>query len=269
MRLRGKSFKGKWTLGAWAEGHILSALNSTASLRALRYGKSEAIEPGAAGRGDASPSTVGKRPDFLLFSKDRFGRLRRIYGSAVLKRLPHLPDEAIRPIVRAAILGIEAEASIWEGRKMPDYGRSWDVGNGKRKPVRDLKSWIAPTLIVKDEDLQPLRAWTRAFSKPIYIVHLFLDLAFVLSFARFAEFIRNRTAVAVNQDFGDSTKRIYKVFYGLANEFGQFTKRGTVRAFKYQTPGGKFKSDLYFAGGRLKISTRVVQEWSSLLRGRR
>ena len=39
-RFRGENFKGKWSLGSWAEQKIIRAINSSDSLRAVSYGKS-------------------------------------------------------------------------------------------------------------------------------------------------------------------------------------------------------------------------------------
>lgn len=39
-RFRGDNFKGKWSLGSWAEQKIISSINNSELFRAVPYGKS-------------------------------------------------------------------------------------------------------------------------------------------------------------------------------------------------------------------------------------
>ncbi len=268
-RFRGKDFEGKWSIGAWAENHIIAAINGSHEFRVLQYGRSEV---GPAERSaqvvhrDTFQATesIGKRPDLLLFDGPTYDSLYEEYDN-VLENLVFLPEDDAEPIVRAAIAAIEAESSVWEGKKMPHFGRGWDRGAGKRKPLRELKSWQAPTVIVKKEDLDPLLAWQAAYGgKPIYIVHLFYDLAYMMRLEKIVELIRNGTVPEEIQDYGEAPKPIYKTYAGLAQEFGIFTELPQVTPFIYQTVGGKFKSDLYFSGGKLDLSNEAVLAWHSL-----
>jgi hypothetical protein len=127
-----------------------------------------------------------------------------------------------------------------------------------------VKSWTAPTVIVKDEDLQPLVDWQNYYQKPIYIVHLFYDMALMLNFSKLREYISEGVVKGEIFDYGKASKTIYKTFYGLAGEFGKFTELAEIIPFVSQTNGGKFEADLYFEGGEIKINQATISEWLSL-----
>lgn len=268
-RFRGENFQGKWSLGSWAEKHIISAINATEELRATPYGKSEvgpsdtkAIGPYWTEYKDREE--YGKRPDILVFERTVFEKHQSAGFRLIREELPNYSERDIHEIVSSALLGVESEASIWQGEKMPHYGRSWWNRTGKSKPVRELKKWTAPTVIVKDEDLHPLIDWKSAYKKPIYVVHLFYDMAFMLNFDKLLEYIADGTVKAEEYDYGKAKKTIYKTYYGLAKEFGQFTELAEVAPFVSQTNGGKFEADLYFDGGKLELSQGTIEEWLAL-----
>lgn len=268
-RFRGENFQGKWSLGTWAEKHILSAINETEEFMAVPYGKSEV------GPSDSAAiltywtqykqrEEYGKRPDILVFERHVYEKHQNTGLNAIRENLPNQSEREIQEIVRSALLGIEAEASIWQGDRMPHFGRDWWHSTGRSKPLRDIQKWTAPTVIVKDEDLQPLINWQSHYEKPIYVVHLFYDMAFMLNFSKLREYIAEGIVRPEVYDYGKAKKTIYKTFYGLAKEFGQFTELAEVVPFVSQTIGGKFEADLYFDGGKLQLAPSTMAEWLSL-----
>lgn len=184
--------------------------------------------------------------------------------SSLLNNLPDNLESDIQEIVESALLGIESEASIWQGEKMKHFGRNWSEKIGNLKALSEVKTWTAPTVIVKDEDLQPLVDWQNYYQKPIYIVHLFYDMALMLDFSKLREYITDGTVKGEIFDYGKASKTIYKTFYGLATEFGKFTELAEIIPFVSQTNGGKFEADLYFEGGEIDISQDTIQEWISI-----
>ena len=268
-RFRGDNFKGKWSLGSWAEQKIISAINNSDSLRAVSYGKSGVSSArNLQERKDywnlhKERESFGKRPDILVFERSVFENLSSKY-STFLNNLPDNLESDVQEIVESSLLAIESEASIWQGEKMKHYGRNWSEKTGNLKPLREVKSWTAPTVIVKDEDLQPLVDWQNYYQKPIYIVHLFYDMALMLNFSKLREYIAEGTVKGEIFDYGKASKTIYKTFYGLATEFGKFTELAEIIPFVSQTNGGKFEADLYFEGGEIVISQDTIQEWISI-----
>jgi hypothetical protein len=268
-RFRGDNFKGKWSLGSWAEQKIISAINNSDSLRAVSYGKSGVSsarnlqERQEYWNLHKERESFGKRPDVLVFEKNVYENLAAKY-SAILNNLPDNLESAIQEIVESALLAIESEASIWQGEKMKHFGRNWSQKTGNLKPLSEVKSWTAPTVIVKDEDLQPLIDWQNYYQKPIYIVHLFYDMAMMLNFSKLLEYISDGTVKGEIFDYGKASKTIYKTFYGLADEFGKFTELAEIIPFVSQTNGGKFEADLYFEGGEIEINQATIHEWLSL-----
>lgn len=270
-RFRGENFKGKWSLGAWAEQKIIAAINASEQFRAVSYGKSGVSA--AKSKEEIrhywnlhkERESFGKRPDVLVFEREIFDDLIKDEKNAELfEDLAGNVESGIQEIVNASLLGIESEASIWQGEKMKHFGRNWSEKTGGLKPLNLVKNWTAPTVIVKDEDLQPLVAWQNYYRKPIYIVHLFYDMALMLDFSKLREYIAEGVVKAEVFDYGKASKIIYKTFYGLAAEFGKFTELAEIVPFVSQTGGGKFEADLYFKGGEIEISRDTIREWLSV-----
>jgi len=270
-RFRGENFKGKWSLGSWAEQKIISAINASEYFRAVPYGKSGVST--AKNKDEIRDywnlhkerESFGKRPDVLVFAKETYDELEKDEINAELfKNLSGNLETDIEKIVNASLLGIESEASIWQGEKMKHFGRNWSEKTGGLKPLNEVKTWTAPTVIVKDEDLQPLVDWQDYYQKPIYIVHLFYDMALMLNFSKLREYIAEGVVKGEIFDYGKASKTIYKTFYGLATEFGKFTELAEIIPFFSQTNGGKFEADLYFEGGEIVISQDTIQEWISI-----
>ncbi len=270
-RFRGENFKGKWSLGFWAEQHIISAINGSGEFRAVPYGKSgvstakDLKEKQAYWDLHKERESFGKRPDLLVFEREVYENLtENPKTQTLLDNLPNNLESDIQKIIEKSLFGIESEASIWQGEKMNHYGRNWFEKTGKLKPLSEIKTWTAPTVIVKDEDLQPLIDWQSYYEKPIYIVHLFYDMAFMLDFSKLREYIETGIVKGEEFNYGQASKIIYKTFYGLATEFGKFTELAEIIPFVSQTSGGKFEADLYFEGGKIDINQATIEEWNLL-----
>jgi hypothetical protein len=119
-RFRGDNFKGKWSLGSWAEQKIISAINNSDSLRAVAYGKSGVSsaknlkERQEYWNLHKERESFGKRPDVLVFKRNIFENLLFKYPS-ILDNLPDNLERDIKEIVESSLLAIESEASIWQG----------------------------------------------------------------------------------------------------------------------------------------------------------
>ena len=140
-RFRGENFKGKWSLGSWAEQKIIAAINASEHFRAVSYGKSGVST--AKSKEEVRDywnlhkerESYGKRPDVLVFERETYAELIKDGQNAELfKDLAGNLEIDIQEIVNASLLGIESEASIWQGEKMKHFGRNWSEKTGSLKP---------------------------------------------------------------------------------------------------------------------------------------
>jgi len=178
-RLRGSDFLMRWSQGVWSEERLVQAVNETGRYTALPYGPSgtapdndvrafelyfERLE--AAGLGKL------KRPDLLIFKRsDEKEILEIIQGIGGIQELPFISEDnsQIQTLLSKAVLAVECENSLWKARQMPSFG-------AELKPQRRLggqpglsKSAVLPTVIMKEEDREPLRYWQEQRKVPIHI----------------------------------------------------------------------------------------------------
>ncbi|MGH7952515.1 MAG: AccI family restriction endonuclease, partial [Limisphaerales bacterium] len=187
-RLRGSDFLMRWSQGVWSEKRLLEAVNATNEFYAIPYGPSGVAPTGsvrefelyferleAAGRGQI------KRPDLLIFrSADQVNVESHIARAGGLLELPFITedDDRLTDILSRAIIAVECENSLWRGQKMPDFSTPL-------RPQRRLggnpglkKGAVLPTIIIKEEDREPLRGWQTRHGISIHIWHVFFDLAY-------------------------------------------------------------------------------------------
>lgn len=101
-----------------------------------------------------------KRPDLLIFDKsdkDEISEMVADLGGE--DELPFIVEKELSAILDKAIIAVECENSLWVAEKMPDY-------NSELKPMRRLggklglkKNAVLPTVIIKEEDREPLFKW--------------------------------------------------------------------------------------------------------------
>lgn len=168
---RGSDLAMRYAQGQWSEERVVESINVSESYRALPYGLSQV---GPENKEDIpaywekfrQAESVGKRPDILVLRRGDFERLN--------DRLPEDPtvamDDEPTPFIEAAICGIEAENSLWVAEKMPDYG--------VEKITR--KDFIAPTIIVKEQDAPELVAWQQHHGVPVCVVQVFFDRSYIM-----------------------------------------------------------------------------------------
>jgi hypothetical protein len=172
----------RWSQGVWSERRLLEAVNTTESFFAIPYGPSgvaptddvkafelyfERLEKAGLGR--------LKRPDLLVFkiSDKSFisNFLNELGGS---EELPFIREHELQPLLSKAVIAVECETSLWVAGKMPHYGK--DMRKQKRLDGKlgFAKNAVLPTVIIKDEDIEPLRNWQIENRVPIHIWHVFL-----------------------------------------------------------------------------------------------
>jgi hypothetical protein len=267
-RLRGSDFLMRWSQGRWSEDRVIQAVNDTGIYYALPYGPSgtapdkdvrefelyfERLE--AAGLGGI------KRPDILLFhGKDRGDVDQLVKELGGVEELPFTPEEDGRMVslLSKAIIAVECENSLWRARMMPDYGS--ELSPQKRLNGKPGLKKIAkvPTIIIKEEDREPLKAWQNKRGVPIHIWHIFYDLAYGLSLNDIEELISSRLIEPTEQTFqapnGIITKKIiYKVWYQYAYPLGQSSEEPTLIADSITDANGRIMPYVRFDGGKLVL----------------
>jgi len=278
-RLRGSDFLMRWSQGVWSEKRVIDAVDKTKEFLAIPYGPSgtapsddvkefelyfERLEQ--AGLGDI------KRPDILIFNiKDKLfveDFLKKIGG---IGELPFTPENKMKNFIQKAILAVECENSLWVAEKMPDYG-------AELKPQKRLggklglkKTAVLPTIIIKEEDREPLRKWQEFNKIPIHIWHVFFDKAFGISLDKIEQLIEEKLILPTVQVFqapgGATTKKIiYKIYYHYAYLLGNSTEEPKLVPDFIEDKNGHILPYVRFEGGTLTLSNEALEMLKKLNR---
>ncbi|MEM1540963.1 MAG: AccI family restriction endonuclease [Candidatus Bathyarchaeia archaeon] len=255
-RIRGSDFLMRWSQGRWSEHILLDALNNSANVFAIPYGPSSVAPSGdikdfetyflkleKAGLGKQ------KRPDILVFCRCDKERVEKIINAlGGVENLPFIPENDLSELLYLAILGIECENSLWIAQRMPHY-------NKERRP----KKAIIPTIIVKEEDVEPLRCWEKDTGLSIHIWHAFFDIAFGIAFDDILKLIdsgeiRPETQVFFAPSGPTTRKKIYKIPYNYGYEVGHVVEEAKMVAKKLVDKNGHVLPYVHFEGGRFVLS---------------
>lgn len=202
---RGSDFAMRYEQGRFSELRIIDSITASKEYCALPYGRS-AVGPKDKGKIAAYFEEFTKlegegfkRPDILVLRRHDFEELQpyiQTLGDTTLAT-----DEAMQPIFDRSVCAIEAENSLWVAEKMPDFG--------PRRVTR--MNFVAPTIIVKEEDAQRLSAWQAHHNLPIAIVQVFFDRAFVTPLSSILERVEKiREAEEVERQRSGDSKLIRK-----------------------------------------------------------
>lgn len=272
-RLRGSDFLMRWSQGVWSEHRILEAVNKTDDFFAIPYGPS-----GTAPNNDVrafelyferlEQAGLGaiKRPDLLVFEKNDQTFVRGIVDKlGGLSELPFTSEENsdIKAMLAKAIVGVECENSLWIGQRMPDYGT-------ELKPQRRLggkrglkKNAVLPTIILKEEDCQPLQIWQDNHKIPIHIWHVFYDIAYGIAYNDAKKLIQEGHIEATEQVFqspgGATTKKIiYKIYYQHGYLLGTAHEDPRLIAKHIVDKNGHILPYVHFEGGAMSLKDEAL-----------
>ncbi len=279
-RLRGSDFLMRWSQGRWSEDRLTEAVNATQKFFSLPYGPSSVAPSGdvrafelyferleAAGLGKV------KKPDLLIFrAQDRRSVDADVASLGGVAELPFIAEKnpVLKRLIRTALLAVECENSLWRAEKMPDFG-------SELKPQRRLngkpglkKSAVLPTVIIKEEDREPLAEWQRRNKIPLHIWHVFFDRAYGLAFDEaerlIAEGLIEPTVQVFQAPSGATTRKaIYKYYYHYAYELGLAKAKPQLKPAFVEDKNGHILPYVKFSGGSLLLSRQALE----LLRGRR
>jgi hypothetical protein len=193
---RGGDFLARYDNGYWAERLVTNLLDTDAAHRVVPYGtsRSEPFTDATAFRQYAlsefalqawSATGRWKRPDLLSLPRQVFIEERG--NDLWTPDLQHWDNAQCDAYLRRATSAFEVETSLWDVQ-------------------RATAAAVPLSFTVKDEDLESLKRWVSAAGKPLYIVQVFFDQAYVLPFATLLRLIAdNEIETRVDPDTTKAT----------------------------------------------------------------
>jgi hypothetical protein len=153
-------------------------------------------------------------------------------------------------------------------------------------PLPKIRDLIAPNVWVKIEDVKGLIEWQKVYSKPIYIVQVFYDLAYATKLStllekaqkilaykqpeRRIEAMKAEGLIITTQKYVDSRtgvaqeKGVYRLHPAAAVLFGRITVEPILKPEVLEDEKGKLLPYVHFSGGKLTLSDDILNEWKRL-----
>jgi len=274
-RLRGSDFLMRWSQGVWSEHRLTEAVNETGKFFAIPYGPSGTAPNGSVRefelyfeRLEAAGLGKAKRPDLLIFQQEKKAEVEALIAAVGgLAELPFIPesDARITAVLEHAIVAVECENSLWRGQKMPDFLTPLRPQRRLGGKLGLKKGAVLPTIIIKEEDRQPLLEWQKLRGIPIHVWHVFYDCAYGLSFDRAEELIAENLTEATVQVFqapgGATTKKvIYKHYYHYGYPLGISTEDPKLLPAFVEDKNGHILPYVTFSGGHLSLATESLEQ---------
>jgi hypothetical protein len=241
---RGSDFAARWSEGAWAETQVLAALNAKRSLIAVQFGITDGTafwsSKKMAERALPDQTKHGKRPDILVFRRSDLKPSERSSAAQLLFQ----DDTEAESLARKACLAVECEFS--------PYNYAHRLANtGKQL-----------SFTIKDEDLRPLKKWTKHFKVPLGIAQIYLDSAYFLPFD---VLLKGIASGAIQKKIERAYNK--EVFYPKMNTGMLFAKFSAMPALSGKVvldEHGKYTPVRQVDGGKLKLSTEMEGYLSGL-----
>ncbi len=270
--LRGSDFLMRWSQGLWSEQRLIHAINQTKGFCAIPYGPSS-VAPSDDVRAfelyferlEKAGLSQMKRPDLLIFNKSEQNEINGIVAKLGGEHeLPFIPEEKLSPLLDKSLIAVECENSLWIAEKMPDY-------HSQLKPMKRLngkaglkKNAVLPTVIIKEEDREPLFRWQRSNKVPIHIWHVFFDRAYGLSLNEAQRLLDNGLIEPVIQIFqapngAVTQKAIYKFYYHYAYPLGIALSKPDLISAYIEDKNGHILPYVKFKGGNLNILPEALK----------
>lgn len=272
-RLRGSDFLMRWSQGIWSEERLTQAVNATGRYFALPYGPSgtapdndvrafelyfERLEK--AGLGNI------KRPDLLIYrtrDKARIDSAVKVLNG--ISELPFTPedDPNMQVLLEHAIIAVECENSLWRAKQMPDYTSPFTPQKRLGGHYGLKKTAVVPTIIIKEEDREPLKSWQKKRRVPIHVWHAFFDEAFGISLVNAEKLFAQGNIEPTEQVFqapGGATTRkiIYKIYYKHAYPLATTIEEPQLVADSITDKNGHILPYVRFVGGKSQLSEQAL-----------
>jgi len=273
-RLRGSDFLMRWSQGVWSEERLTQAINQQGEFFAIPYGPSSTAPDNDIRafelyfeRLETAGLGSNKRPDLLIFQKADEKTVTEVIEN--LRGSTELPftsenDANMKIILSKALLGVECENSLWQGSLMPDYKsvlRPQKRLGGKLGLKRNA---VLPTIIIKEEDREPLQKWQDSNGIPIHIWHVFFDMAFGIALDEAQRLIAEGYVLPTEQIYqapGGATtqKLLYKLYYHYGYPLGDALERPRLVAKSITDKNGHILPYVHFKGGKMGIREEALK----------
>lgn len=176
--------------------------------------------------------------------------------------MPFVSENKIKDLIQKALLAVECENSLWVAKKMSDYGSELTPQKRLNGKFGLKNKAIVPTVIIKEEDREPLKKWQSVNKIPIHIWHVFFDMAFGISLDEIERLIKEKLILPTVQIFqapgGATTKKtIYKIYYHYTYPLGNSIEQPKLVSDFVQDKNGHILPYVRFEGGTLKLSSEV------------
>jgi hypothetical protein len=166
-------------------------------------------------------------------------------------------------LLQYAVIAVECENSLWRARQMPDY--SSPLTPQKRLGGRNglKKTAVTPTIIIKEEDREPLKIWQEQRKIPIHVWHSFFDEAYGIAFADAERLFTNGDIEPTVQVFqapgGATTKKvIYKIYHRHAYSLATTVDEPQLVADSITDKNGHILPYVRFVGGKTQLNEKVL-----------
>jgi hypothetical protein len=269
----------RWSQGVWSEDRLTQAVNSAGKYFAMPYGPSgtapdndvrafelyfERLEK--AGLGNI------KRPDLLVFRvADKVGVDSIVHQLNGPSELPFTPEEDGRmlELLAHAVIAVECENSLWRAKQMPNYSTPLTPQKRLDGRLGLKKGAVLPTIIIKEEDRNPLRTWQGHRRIPIHIWHAFFDEAYGISLSDAEKLISNGDIEPTKQVFqapgGATTEKvIYKIYYRHAYPLATTTEEPKLVADSIMDKNGHILPYVRFVGGKSRLTPEALAVLDSM-----
>jgi len=276
-RLRGSDFLMRWSQGVWSENRLIEAVNQTKEYFAIPYGPSgtaptddvRAFELYFERLEEAGLGKI-KRPDPLVFKKSDEQEVKKILESVGgVQELPFTVEEKLKPLLEKAVIAVECENSLWKSKKMPDYATEFSPQKRLGGKLGLKKTAVLPTVIIKEEDCLPLKAWQERNPVKIHVWHVFYDQAFGIALDEADRLITENLIQPTIQTFqapgGATTKKaIYKIYYRYAYPLGEAIEEPSLVSDSVEDKNGHILPYVKFHGGKLVLKDDAIKVLDSI-----
>ena len=270
-RLRGSDFLMRWSQGEWSESRLLEAVNRSDRFIAIPYGSSgtapsndvRAFELYFERLDEAGLGKI-KRPDLLIIKKGDEREVNDFLQSVGgVQELPFIAEEKLKPLLDKAVVAIECENSLWKSKKMPDYATEFSAQKRLKGKLGLKKTAVLPTIIIKDEDREPLKKWQKQNRVSIHIWHVFYDQAFGISLDEAERLIRDgliEPSIQIFQAPGGATtkKAIFKIYYRYGYPLGDSIEEPSLVSAYIEDKNGHILPYVKFHGGKLELRKEAI-----------
>ena len=276
-RLRGSDFLMRWSQGVWSEHRLIEAIGEHGKYFAIPYGPSGTAPTDDVRafelyfeRLEAAGLRNIKRPDLLVFKRedrDEINSFLKTVGG--VQELPFIQENGLEPLLEKAIVAIECENSLWKSKKMPDYATELSAQKRLNGKLGLKKTAVLPTIIIKEEDREPLKRWQDQNHVPIHVWHVFYDQAFGIPLDEAERLINDGLIQPTIQTFqapgGATTKKaIYKIYYRYGYPLGDAVEEPKLVSACVEDKNGHILPYVKFDGGKLEIRKEAIEVLDSL-----